>query len=379
MPKPHSGCRSAPPVSWARWRRSSIGSPLWTWVATTMKEEDYAGCCDLSRGAGGQSRQVGVDRKAIARSACRSCPHPRRSLRRVPFRFRDGRGDIADRVAAGARPRSGRPDRRNRRRRPRLEAGQRVGVGFLGGSCGYCVYCRDGDLVNCTNQGYTGVQHDGGYAEMMIAKSSGLIAVPDDLSSVDAAPLLCAGLTTFSALRNSPARAGDLVAVFGVGGLGHLGVQYARRMGFEVVAIDRGADRAELSKKLGAHHYIDSATTDVAKALQQRGGAQMVLATASGGKAVAAALGGLRRGGVVISLGATDEPIELSAFELLFKQLGVDGALTGTPKAGEATLRFSAMSDVAAMVETMPLERAPEPYARMMSGQARFRMVLTIA
>jgi len=257
--------------------------------------------------------------------------------------------------------------------------GQRVGIGFLGGACGYCEYCRDGDLVNCVNQGYTGVQHDGGYAEMMIAKASGLITVPEDLSAAAAAPLLCAGLTTFSALRNSPARAGDLVAVFGVGGLGHLGVQYARRMGFEVVAIDRGDNRDELSKKLGAHHYIDSSTTDVAKALQERGGAQVVLATASGGKAVAAALGGLRRGGVVISLGATDEPIELSAFEMLFKQLGVDGALTGTPKAGDATLRFSALSDVAAMVETMPLERAAEAYAKMMSGEARFRMVLTVA
>ena len=257
-------------------------------------------------------------------------------------------------------------------------AGQRVGVGFLGGSCGYCEFCRDGDLVNCKNQSYTGVQRDGGYAEAMIAKASGLIAVPDALSSVDAAPLLCAGLTTFSALRNSPARAGDLVAVLGVGGLGHLGVQYARHMGFEVVAIDRAGDKAELATKLGAHHYIDSGVSDIAEALQSLGGAALVLATASGGKAVAAALGGLRRGGVVISLGASDKPIELSAFELLFKQLGVDGALTGTPKAGDATLRFSAMSDVAAMVETMPLERAPEAYARMMSGQARFRMVLTM-
>src|SRR6267154_2014873 len=256
---------------------------------------------------------------------------------------------------------------------------QRVGVGFLGGNCGYCDYCRDGDLVNCTNQGYTGVQHDGGYAEMMIAKASGLIAVPDALSSVAAAPLLCAGLTTFNALRNSPARAGDLVAVFGVGGLGHLGVQYARRMGFEVVAIDRGDDRAELSKKLGAHHYIDSSTADVAKALQERGGAQVVLATASGGKAVAAAVNGLRRGGVVISLGATDEPIELSAFALLFQSLAVEGALTGTPAAGDAALRFSTITDVTAMVETMPLERAAEAYARMMAGQARFRMVLTMS
>jgi propanol-preferring alcohol dehydrogenase len=233
--------------------------------------------------------------------------------------------------------------------------------------------------VNCVNQGFTGVQQDGGYAEVMIAKASSLMAVPDELSSVDAAPLLCAGLTTFSALRNSPARAGDLVAVLGVGGLGHLGVQYARHMGFEVIAIDRGGDgKAELAKKLGAHHYVDSAVTDIAKALQERGGAQVVLVTASGGKAVAAAVKGLRRGGVVISLGATDEPIELSAFELLFKSLGVAGALTGTPAAGDATLRFSALSDVAAMVETMPLGRAPEAYAKMMSGQARFRMVLTM-
>jgi len=257
--------------------------------------------------------------------------------------------------------------------------GQRVGVGFLGGSCGHCEYCRDGDLVNCVNQGFTGVQQNGGYAEVMIAKASSLMAVPDELSPVDAAPLLCAGLTTFSALRNSPARAGDLVAVLGVGGLGHLGVQYARHMGFEVIAIDRGGgDKAELTKKLGAHHYVDSAVTDIAKALQERGGAQVVLVTASGGKAVAAAVKGLRRGGVVISLGATDEPIELSAFELLFKSLGVAGALTGTPAAGDATLRFSALSDVAAMVETMPLGRAPEAYAKMMSGQARFRMVLTM-
>src|ERR1700731_3959611 len=249
--------------------------------------------------------------------------------------------------------------------------GQRVGVGFLGGSCGYCEYCRDGDLVNCKNQSYTGVQQDGGYAESLIAKSSGLMSVPDDLSSVDAAPLLCAGLTTFSALRNSPARAGDLVAILGVGGLGHLGVQYARRMGFEVVGIDRGAgDRAELAKKLGAHHYVDSTVSDIAKSLQALGGATVVLATASGGKAVADAVNGLRRGGVVISLGATDEPIELSAFALLFQSLGVEGALTGTPAAGDATLRFSTITDVAAMVETMPLERAAEAYARMMAGQA---------
>ena len=151
--------------------------------------------------------------------------------------------------------------------------GQRVGVGFLGGSCGYCEFCRNGDLVNCRNQEYTGIHHDGGYAEVMIAKASGLVSIPDDLSSVDAAPLLCAGLTTFSALRNAPAKAGDLVAVLGIGGLGHLGVQYARHMGFEVAAIARGVDKAELAKKLGAHHYIESAATDPAEALQALGGA----------------------------------------------------------------------------------------------------------
>src|SRR5271163_3408287 len=171
--------------------------------------------------------------------------------------------------------------------------GQRVGVGFLGGSCGHCEYCRDGDLVNCVNQGFTGVQQDGGYAEVMIAKASSLMAVPDELSSVDAAPLLCAGLTTFSALRNSPARAGDLVAVLGVGGLGHLGVQYARHMVFEVIAIDRGADKAELAKKLGAHHYIDSATTDPAGALQALGGAKVILITAAGGQMSAVTFKGL--------------------------------------------------------------------------------------
>src|SRR2546422_10426241 len=182
--------------------------------------------------------------------------------------------------------------------------GQRVGVGFLGGSCGHCPFCRNGDLVNCQNQEYTGIQHDGGYAEVMIAKASGLIAVPDDLSSIAAAPLLCAGLTTFSALRDSPAKAGDLVAVLGIGGLGHLGVQYARHMGFEVAAIARGADKADLAKKLGAHHYIDSAATDPAAALQALGGAKVILITASGGKTVAATFKGLRPGGVSIALGA---------------------------------------------------------------------------
>jgi propanol-preferring alcohol dehydrogenase len=256
--------------------------------------------------------------------------------------------------------------------------GQRVGVGFLGGSCGHCEFCRNGDLVNCQNQEYTGIHHDGGYAEVMIAKANGLVSIPDDLSSVDAAPLLCAGLTTFSALRNAPAKAGDLVAVLGIGGLGHLGVQYARQMGFEVAAIARGADKAELAKKLGAHHYIDSDATDPAAALQALRGAEVILITASGGKTVSATFKGLRPGGVSIVLGVGPEPIEASSTDLIFESRKLEGALTGNPATADATLRFSALSGVSAMIETAPLEQAVAAYAKMMAGKARFRMVLTM-
>src|SRR5499425_1095135 len=257
--------------------------------------------------------------------------------------------------------------------------GQRVGVGFLGGSCGYCDFCRDGDLVNCRNQEYSGIHHDGGYAEVMIAKASGLVSIPDSLSSVDAAPLLCAGLTTFSALRNAPAKAGELVAVVGIGGLGHLGVQYARHTGFEVAAIARGADKVELAKKLGAHHYIDNAATDPAEALQALGGAKVILITASGGKTVAETFKGLHPGGVSIVLGVGPEPIEVSSSDLIFGSLKLEGALTGDPATGDATLRFSALSGVSAMIETVPLEQAADAYAKMMAGKARLRMVLTMS
>ena len=215
--------------------------------------------------------------------------------------------------------------------------GQRVGVGFLGGSCGYCAYCRSGDLVNCRNQEYTGIHHDGGYGEVMIAKASGLVAIPDDLSSIDAAPLLCAGLTTFSALRNAPPKAGDLVAVVGIGGLGHLAVQYARHMGFEVAAIARGADKVELAQELGAHHYIDNATTNPAEALQALGGAKVVLIMASGGKTVAETFKGLRPGGVSIVLGVGPEPIEGSSMDLIFRSRELEGALTEDPATGDET------------------------------------------
>ena len=256
--------------------------------------------------------------------------------------------------------------------------GQRVGVGFLGGSCGRCAPCRGGDLVNCRNQELTGIQHDGGYAEVMLAKASGLVAVPEDLSSVHAAPLLCAGLTTFSALRNAPAKAGDLVAILGIGGLGHLGLQYARHMGFEVVAIGRGTRSRDLALSLGAHHYIDGAAEKIGPALQALGGASLVVVTASGGRSASQAIAGLKPRGRVIVLGASPEPVEASTADLLFGGRSVEGALTGDPATGDVTLRFSRLSGISPMVETMPLERAPEAYARMMAGEARFRIVLTM-
>src|SRR5215469_2836793 len=256
--------------------------------------------------------------------------------------------------------------------------GQRVGVGFLGGFCGYCEFCRNGDLVNCRNQEFTGIHSDGGYAEVMIARATGLVRIPDDLSSVDAAPLLCAGLTTFNALRNSPAKAGDLVAVVGIGGLGHLAVQYARHMGFEVAAIGRGSNGADLARKLGAHHYIDSAATDPAAALRALGGATVILVTASGGKTVAATFTGLRPGGASINLGVGPEPIEVTSTDLVFGNRRVEGSLTGTPATGDATLRFSSLTGVAAMIETVPLEEAAAAYAKMMAGRARFRIVLVM-
>jgi alcohol dehydrogenase, propanol-preferring len=254
--------------------------------------------------------------------------------------------------------------------------GQRVGVGFLGGSCGYCEFCRNGDLVNCRNQEFTGIHRDGGYAEVVLARASGLMSIPDAMSSADAAPLLCAGLTTFNALRNAPAKAGELVAVLGIGGLGHLGVQYARRMGFEVAAIGRGSESAELAKKLGAHHYIDGAATDTAAALQALGGAKVILITASGGTTVATTFKGLRPGGVSIDVGVGPDPIEITSMDLIFGERKVAGSLTGNPATGDATLRFSALSGVSAMIETAPLEQAAAAYGKMMAGKARFRMVL---
>ena len=260
------------------------------------------------------------------------------------------------------------------------KVGDRVGVGYLGGSCGYCLPCRDGDLVNCENQEYTGLQRDGGYAEVMIARARRASCTfrttcwPSTL-----APLVCAGITTFGALRNAPVKAGGRVAVLGIGGLGHLAVQFARHMGFEVVAIGRGPDKDGLAAKLGAHHYIDSKSEVTADALKALGGADLVLATASGGSAVADTVKGLRPNGHVIALGASPDPIQLSSYDLIFGSRVVEGSLTGTPAAGgDATLNFCQLEGIAAMIEVVPLEQAPEAYAKMMRGEARFRIVLSM-
>src|SRR5712675_1363387 len=257
------------------------------------------------------------------------------------------------------------------------KAGQRVGVGYLGGNCGWCAQCRRGRFVHCLHQHLTGTTNDGGYAQVMYAAASGLAAVPDELKSVDAAPLGCAGLTTFNALRRSPARAGDLVAVQGVGGLGHLALQFARHMGFRVAAIARGRSKEELALRLGAHHYIDSEASDPAKALQQLGGATLILATASSSRSHGGLLGGLLPGGGLLVVGLDGGPIEIGSTDLVLAARSVEGSLTGSAQDGEDTLNFSVLQNIRPMNEVMPLEDAAAGYARMMSNKARFRVVLT--
>jgi D-arabinose 1-dehydrogenase-like Zn-dependent alcohol dehydrogenase len=254
--------------------------------------------------------------------------------------------------------------------------GQRVGVGFLGGYCGRCTPCRRGDFVNCENQPVSGVADDGGYAEVMIADERALAAVPAELAPADAAPLLCAGLTTYNALRNSPARPGDLVAVQGIGGLGHLAVQFANRMGFRVAAIARGEKMQPLARQLGAHHYIDSQSEDPAAALQALGGASVILATAPSGKAMSALIGALRARGRMIVVGAAPDPIQVATEQLLFGTRAIEGSLTGSPLDGEDTLAFSVLEGIRPRIETVPLEAAAEAYSKMMRSEARFRMVL---
>ncbi|PMS18554.1 alcohol dehydrogenase [Trinickia dabaoshanensis] len=255
--------------------------------------------------------------------------------------------------------------------------GQRVGVGWHGGHCGHCEHCRHGDFVLCKNGQIPGISYDGGYAEYMVAPQEALARMPDDLSDIDAAPLLCAGITTFNALRHSGAHAGDVVAILGIGGLGHLGVQYASKMGYRTVAIARGQDKAPLAKELGAHHYIDSAAQDVAQALQALGGARVILATATSGKAMTAAIGGLGLNGKLIMVGVSEEPVEVPITQFIMGRQSVQGWPSGTSADSQDTLAFSALTGVRPMIEPYPLSRAAEAYDRMMSGKARFRVVLT--
>jgi D-arabinose 1-dehydrogenase-like Zn-dependent alcohol dehydrogenase len=256
--------------------------------------------------------------------------------------------------------------------------GQRVGVGWHGGHCGYCDSCRRGDFVTCqVTLQIPGIAYDGGYAEYMIAPSGALAQIPDGLSAVDAAPLMCAGVTTFNPLRNSGARPGDLVAILGIGGLGHLGIQFAAKMGFRTVAIARGMDKEALARKLGALSYIDSKTQDPSTELLKLGGARVILATATSGKAMTAVLGGLGVNGKLVIVGAADEALEVPAIPLILGRRSIMGWPSGSSIDSQDTLEFSALTGVRSMNEIFPLERAAEGYEHMMSGKARFRAVLT--
>ncbi|MGH9502856.1 MAG: alcohol dehydrogenase [Terriglobales bacterium] len=258
------------------------------------------------------------------------------------------------------------------------EKGQRVGVGWHGGQDNTCRECRRGDFRNCQNLKITGISYNGGYQQYMVAPVEALVSIPDSLSDVDAAPLLCAGITTYNALRHSGAFPGDLVAVEGIGGLGHLGIQWANKSGYKVAAIGRGPEHATLAKKLGANAYIDSAATNAAEALQKLGGAKVILATAPSSKAMSELIDGLGPNGKLVVIGATFDPIEVTPAQLINGSKTIQGWIAGTPADSEDTLRFAELSGVRPMIETYPLEKAGEAYARMMSGKAEFRVVLTM-
>ncbi len=258
------------------------------------------------------------------------------------------------------------------------KVGDRVGVGWHGGHCGYCDACRRGDFLVCQVAPLIpGISYDGGHADYMIAPAVALARIPEGLSAADAAPLMCAGVTTFNSLRNAGARPGDLVAVLGIGGLGHLGVQFAAKAGYRTVAIARGKDKEPLARRLGAHHYIDSQSQDPAQELTRLGGARVILATVTSGKAMTATIGGLGVDGKLVVLGAAHEPLEVSALALLGARRSIAGWPSGRAIDSQDTMAFSALTGVRSMNELMPLERADEAYDRMMSGKARFRMVLT--
>jgi D-arabinose 1-dehydrogenase-like Zn-dependent alcohol dehydrogenase len=256
--------------------------------------------------------------------------------------------------------------------------GQRVGVGWHGGQDNTCRACRRGDFGNCQNLKIPGISYDGGYQEYMLAPVEALVPIPESLSDVEAAPLLCAGITTYNALRHSGAYPGDLVAVQGIGGLGHLGIQFANKFGYKVAAIGQGSENAALAKKLGANVYIDSKATNPAEELQKLGGAQVILATAPSSKAMSALVDGLGPNGKLVVIGATTDPIEVTPVQLITGSRTIQGWASGTAADSEDTLNFAELSGVRAMIETYPLEKAGEAYARMMSGKAQFRVVLTM-
>jgi D-arabinose 1-dehydrogenase-like Zn-dependent alcohol dehydrogenase len=256
--------------------------------------------------------------------------------------------------------------------------GQRVGVGWHGGHCFQCEPCRRGHFILCKFEKITGLSHDGGYAEYMISPAEAVAAMPEELPADEAAPLLCAGITVFNSLRNSGARSGDKVAVQGVGGLGHLGIQYANRMGFETIALNRGSDKQALAMKLGARHYIDTSAGNPAEALQKLGGARLVLATAPDAKSISALVGGLAPDGKLLVIGAAMEPLSISALDLIGARRNIQGWPSGTAIDSEDTLRFSALSGVRPMIEKFPLDRVAEAFDRMLSGKVRFRAVLTM-
>jgi D-arabinose 1-dehydrogenase-like Zn-dependent alcohol dehydrogenase len=258
------------------------------------------------------------------------------------------------------------------------QPGQRIGIGWHGGQCGRCLPCRRGDFTNCVRLKITGISYDGGYQEYMLAPVEALARMPDDLSPEDAAPLLCAGITTFNALRHSGALPGDLVAVHGVGGLGHLGIQFANKFGFHVVAIGRGAENAGLAAKLGAHRYLDSNAVNAAEELSKMGGARVILTTAPNAKAMSALIDGLGTNGTMVVVGASLEAIEVSPIQLIVGRRSVQGWASGTPTDSEDTLRFAELSGVRPMIEKYPLSRVNEAYDRMISGKAQFRVVLTM-
>ncbi len=257
------------------------------------------------------------------------------------------------------------------------EVGQRVGVGWFGGNCGHCEFCRRGWLIDCENTQIPGITMDGGYADYVVVHAGALAAMPADLADEDAAPLLCAGITTYNALRHSGARGGDRVAILGVGGLGHLGVQFAAALGFETVAIARGTDKEQLARRLGARHYIDSTAGDPGAALAALGGVDVILSTVTSSDAMAAVFGGLRPRGRLVVVGASMDPIGVPAAALIGGGKTIAGHASGTSRDSEDTLAFSVLTGVRPMIETFPLERAAEAYEKMMSGDARFRLVLT--